>query len=282
MQAKLERRINVNTSNHNIIWVEFCNYMPNSIIQEHTHSFFHYLYILEGEGNIQINRNNFSLKQGRIYLVSPKMPHAFKNTSDSDVLSTIEIKFDTTDEKLIDKLNQIPLYLNMKNTPVKDVLTSLYNEYNSKPIFYNEISSIKLMELITYILRSSFKQNNSKKNSQIPKNNYESLSEFEQVIEFIYSNLENEITLQSLSEVAMLEKTYFLKKFKLITGMTPMNFIRNARVEKAKELLVYSDMNITQIASISGFNSIHHFCNTFSKTIGMTPTEYKKENQIYN
>jgi len=104
--------------------------------------------------------------------------------------------------------------------------------------------------------------------------------ELVKVMEYIDENLEKDITLQELANVLCLEKTYFLKKFKTAVGITPMAYIRNVRIEKAKEFLKYSDMNITQIAETVGFISVHHFSNCFSKYIGTSPSKFKNENSI--
>ena len=56
-----------------------------------------------------------------------------------------------------------------------------------------------------------------------------------------------------------------------------MDYLRTLRINKAKKLLVNSDMNITQISNAVGFQTIHHFTAVFKKIVGKTPTEYKAE-----
>lgn len=58
-------------------------------------------------------------------------------------------------------------------------------------------------------------------------------------------------------------------------GITPMNYLRNIRINQAKKLLLHSDMNITQISAAVGFQTIHHFTSTFKKLVGVSPSEYK-------
>jgi len=260
--------------NINIIWLEFCTYHPQSRIDEHKHSFFHYLYVTNGEGIIEIGKNSFNLKKDRIYLISPQTPHSFQNTG-KDVLSTIEIKFELNDKTLMDKALQFPPYINLKNTPVKDILAVIHQELAHKYAFFNDITDIKFMEFFTYIMRFASRQKTKKAIPGSHNHFYESSDEITKVINYIYSNIENELTLEALSNVVCLEKTYFLKKFKHSTGYTPMQFIRNVRIEHAKELLRFSDMNITQVAMASGFLSIHHFSSLFTIITGTTPSQYR-------
>ncbi len=260
--------------NTNIIWLEFCTYHSQSRIDEHKHNFFHYLYVTNGEGIIEIGKNSFNLKKDRIYLIPPQTTHSFQNTG-NDVLSTIEIKFELNDKAIMDKALQFPPYINLKSTPVKDILAVIHQELTHKYAFFNDIAEIKFMEFFTYIMRFASRQKTKKPISGSPNHFHENSDEITKVINYIYSNIENELTLENLSNVVCLEKTYFLKKFKHTTGLTPMQFIRNVRIERAEELLRYSDMNITQVAMASGFLSIHHFSSLFTKITGSTPSQYR-------
>ena len=258
----------------NIIWIEFCKYLPQSRIDKHEHSFFHYIFVIEGTGDIEIGENKFTLRHNRIYLMPPRTSHSFQNTGDN-ILYTIEIKFETENENILETLLKFPSYLNLKNTPAKEILTVIYNEMSSKPVIYTEIINLKFMEFITYLMRFSSRQNTKKIKSDFHKNSYKNIDEISRVVNYIHSHIEDEITLETLAKEANLEKSYFLKKFKRIMGFTPMQFIRDARIERAKELLRFSDMNITQVSSASGFQSIHHFSNLFFKQTGSTPSQYR-------
>lgn len=60
-------------------------------------------------------------------------------------------------------------------------------------------------------------------------------------------------------------------------GLIARYHARNARIRRAKELLTYSDMNVTQIAESVGFCSIHHFTRSFTAAVGVSPSRYKQE-----
>ncbi len=69
-------------------------------------------------------------------------------------------------------------------------------------------------------------------------------------------------------------------KFKALTGMTPNNFILNFRLKHAAILLKqYKNMPISEVSDRSGFNSPVYFSQCFKKQFGMTPNNYKKENE---
>jgi AraC-like DNA-binding protein len=80
--------------------------------------------------------------------------------------------------------------------------------------------------------------------------------------------------LDSLAERMHMEKTYFIKQFKKHIGATPLAYLKRVKMEKAKDLIINSDMNITQISDFLGYLSIQHFSNDFKKTMGKSPKEY--------
>lgn len=68
---------------------------------------------------------------------------------------------------------------------------------------------------------------------------------------------------------------YFSKKFKLEVGMTVRDFAAKEKVERAKILLTQSNMPISDISEMLGFNSQSYFGSVFRKITGMTPSEYQ-------
>jgi AraC-like DNA-binding protein len=70
--------------------------------------------------------------------------------------------------------------------------------------------------------------------------------------------------------------TYLSNMFSEVTGTTIEHFIIAHRIERVKELLVYDELNLTQISYKLGFSSVAHLSNQFKKITGLTPTFFKK------
>ena len=69
--------------------------------------------------------------------------------------------------------------------------------------------------------------------------------------------------------------SFLSKLFSAIEGITIEKFIIAQKVERAKELLIYDEMNLNEIAWRMGYSSSHHLSNQFKQQTGMTPTEFK-------
>ncbi len=78
-----------------------------------------------------------------------------------------------------------------------------------------------------------------------------------------------------MAKMAGISKDYFSRIFKSVTGMNYSKWLNMIRLEKATELLALNDRTLTEIAMLSGFQSIPSFNRVFRAEKGMTPSEYR-------
>ena len=262
-------------SSFDIIWVEGCSYLSGAGVPKHKHAFFHFIYVDSGEGKIVIDKVKYSMLPANIYLIPPFIRHEFINNC-KNPLKTFEIKFSLNSEDGI--IKELPYCMNVKNYPIKAVLQTILKEASDKmPMFRNVINS-NFQLLLSYLMRCNEEYGD---NAVCDNKKKESFPEIDKVIDYIYENLANEITLDNLAEIAGFEKNYFTRKFKRQTNCTPIIFVREKRIEKAKELLRYSDMNISQIALATGFKTVHYLSEVFMECMGERPSEYRDKNKVY-
>lgn len=69
---------------------------------------------------------------------------------------------------------------------------------------------------------------------------------------------------------------YFSRMFKELTGITPIDYLKQVRIEQAKQFLCETNIKIAEIASRTGYSNIGNFYTNFKKIVGMTPTEYRE------
>jgi AraC-like DNA-binding protein len=100
------------------------------------------------------------------------------------------------------------------------------------------------------------------------------------IIGYIYENYQNDISLDELSTVSNLSKFYLIRTFKDIVGCTPNNFVLNIRIEKALDLLLSSNLDITTICYEVGFGSLNTFERVFKKKFGCTISDFRKNCKI--
>jgi AraC family transcriptional regulator len=91
------------------------------------------------------------------------------------------------------------------------------------------------------------------------------------VIDYIYANLDRNLGLSDLAELVQMSPYHFSRLFKQSTGHSPYQFVIKCRVQRAKELLLNSDLSIAQITYTVGFANQSHLTNHFKRMLGVTP-----------
>lgn len=99
--------------------------------------------------------------------------------------------------------------------------------------------------------------------------------EIEKAIKFINSNYYKDINMAMVANYVSLNYYYFSSVFKEKTGMSFLDYLNKVRVEKAKELLVKTDLKIWEIAAKVGYKNPKHFARIFKELTGLTPNEYR-------
>ena len=100
------------------------------------------------------------------------------------------------------------------------------------------------------------------------------------VQKYIISNLNSELKLEDLADVADTSPQHLSRLFRKECGTTITQYIRTQRINEAKWLLQTTDSPIVEISESLGFSSQNYFCNVFRKETGLTPSEYKAKSEI--
>src|SRR5262245_49901799 len=95
------------------------------------------------------------------------------------------------------------------------------------------------------------------------------------VRDFIETHLEENISIQTLADVAGLSMCHFARAFKQSEGVTPHDFLVQRRVLRAQELLAGTDLPLSQIAVAVGFADQSHCARRFREHVGLTPSRYR-------
>jgi len=96
------------------------------------------------------------------------------------------------------------------------------------------------------------------------------------VRDFIDENLEGDLSLVEIAQAADLSPYHFARSFKQTTGLTPIQFLMQRRIDYAKRLLIESELPIVEVGWSAGFKNQSHFTTLFRKLTAMTPRAYRK------
>lgn len=100
----------------------------------------------------------------------------------------------------------------------------------------------------------------------------------DKLIELMEKNIDNgELVVDDLVRELAVSRSVFFKKLKTLTGLAPIEFIKQMRIKRAAELIETGEFNMTQISYMVGINDPRYFSKCFKAQVGMTPTEYREK-----
>ncbi|MGG1516447.1 response regulator [Paenibacillus oryzisoli] len=101
-------------------------------------------------------------------------------------------------------------------------------------------------------------------------------SAVQQVKKYIEEHYSEKITLNQMAELVYLNPSYFSIQFKKETGINFIDYLKNCRMEKAKELLRRIDLKVYEIGELVGYQDRKYFATTFKSHTKLTPLEYRQ------
>jgi AraC family transcriptional regulator len=125
--------------------------------------------------------------------------------------------------------------------------------------------------LVIHLLRhySTLTQSTASPNSSFTR------TQLQQAIDYIHTYLNRDLSLAELASVVNISPTYFASLFKQEMGISPHQYVIQQRVERAKVMLMKTDLAIADIALQVGFSSQSHLTQQFKRLTGMTPKQIR-------
>lgn len=101
----------------------------------------------------------------------------------------------------------------------------------------------------------------------------------QKVMNYVNLNVAEPLTLKSLAAMCFISPSYLSALFKQETGSTLIDYINTQRVNRAAQLLVQNNHTIAAVAEEVGILDVNYFTKIFKKTLGVTPTRYRREHK---
>jgi len=96
------------------------------------------------------------------------------------------------------------------------------------------------------------------------------------VIDYIEADLSRAFTIEELAKVAGVSPRHFIRAFRESAGQTPLRYVYDLRLERAKEFLLDPRRTATEVALDCGFSHAQHFSTAFKKATGLTPSDFRR------
>ncbi|PMC40708.1 AraC family transcriptional regulator [Bacillus sp. UMB0899] len=101
----------------------------------------------------------------------------------------------------------------------------------------------------------------------------------EGTIEYMINHYKNSITLTELAQIAGLSTSHYSRLFKKYIGLSPIDYLTHLRIDRAKELLVLSDVKIKEVSQNVGYGDELYFSRTFKRIVGVSPSQFCEDHK---
>lgn len=227
-------------------------------------------FILSGKGTFHIDGRTFSLQAGDVFFCPPEVLICYYPDED-DPWEYVWFSFYGSSAGDMPRL----LGLDMRRPCLKgaadDRVRARLNEFFSntnKGANKNELRAVSAFSGIVAMLGDG---NDFAMGKESPSERY-----VERAKEYIENNFgDPDFKIEHIARLLFLNHTYLCRLFLHETGMTMVGYLRARRLRSAKSMLAGSDESVRAIAAACGFGDYPHFCKSFVKETGYTPSEYR-------
>jgi AraC-like DNA-binding protein len=251
------------------------------ISEKHKHDFIEIVYVERGEAEQRIDDNVYNVKRGDVVFINYGSEHSFVGSEDYcyyNVCFNPEIM-----GKVVDNSNALALLsltafneLRKENNcgkisfsaqdskDVEFVLERMKREMDEKKEGYGRVIENYLSILFSYMLRRSL----------LPEI-FSSSNVWENLVQYISSNPDGELTLDALAKRCFYNPSYFSRVFKQKMGISVSEYVRERRMDKAKSLLQNTNKTVEKITEEVGYSDRSAFYHAFIKAFGCSPGEMR-------
>jgi AraC-like DNA-binding protein len=242
------------------------------------------LIILHGTLNIRFGEAEYEVSQNQMAFLKKDILVCFNAAGAQDASVKVEyilfsLKYDLVKEFV--KLAELSIAATEESFPitVNELDERLLKYVDSLEFYFIEpekvegsLIKIKLLELLFYLAA-----NDNKILEQVLDLRDHFRSNITATVE---ENILNSLSLQQLAVLSGRSLSSFRRDFLAIYNMPPSQWIRQKRLDKARELLISTSMTVTDICYTTGFENIAHFSRLFKSRFGYCPTEFRTQLNI--
>lgn len=266
-----------------------CYYFEQSNREQYiaeSHDFWEIVYVDKGEVNANTGSGYYRLNQGNILVHSPNEFHQLESTG-SKAPNLFIVTFRCDDEAMgffdENKLFRIGRDEHaVLARLMKEGLDSFgLNQYPITPrpdaAFASEqLFKLYLEQLLILIIRRA--RTGGQQAGRLLSTTTENQSAHmgQRIIAYLERHLSDKVTLDSLSAEFSMSRTQLNILFKRTVGTGIIAYLNRLRIERAKAYIREEFYNLTEIANLLGYSSVHYFSRHFKQTVGMTPSEYAR------
>lgn len=241
---------------------------PDWSREEHTRRRDCMYLILEGQGKITVNGEEFYPKENDMVLL-PKGSRVSLYSENETCYNKYWCDFIARlDGKSLFSVIDFPYLVHVDD--MKHI-KSLFDRLDELHLKTDIASALMIKAAITELL-SVFMRNGTEKGGD----KFRESQFVNEVTSFIQKNIDKKLSIGEIAKSTKYNEKYFIELFKNNFGTTPAKYVKTMRLENAKRNLLYTSHSISYIANQIGYSTVQKFSRDFKEYTGFTPTDFQK------
>lgn len=243
----------------------------------------------KGSGRYTVENKSYIISPGDIFVFYSGQHHFVDYVEEGEALEFMGIQFSPQfiwfPENDMFDMRFLNIFINQKDkfqsrldrnsqatSDIKNSLLQIEDEFIKKLPDFVLMIRVKLYEILVRLNRM---YGSDVPDSTHPHIHKRHLVQIESAMEYIDEHFVEDISLDMLAQISNMSRSYFSSMFKALNGITVWDYVINKRIALSVNLMMQSELSITEIAFESGFNNSTNFNRAFQKITGLTPREYR-------
>lgn len=248
-------------------------------VEGKTLPYYRIAFIVEGKINFTYGNKEYVLNKGDVLLTRPNALYAVEvlesNTEFLFIYFTLSTAYLESEFLSIIGYHKSPIVYHSKEKPLQILFCRILEEFEEKNPGYYLLCQNLFKAICIHVYRKQLNKPDYSKSCEI--------NDIKNVLfdatKFIQDHIYEKITVEMIASHVNFSSSYLFNVFKEKLNVSPQKYIATSKINKARELLQYSDYSISELASMLGFSSSQHFSKAFRNHTGLTPREAR---QLYH
>lgn len=269
---------------------EHFNWDRLETVEWHWHSELEFVEILQGAIECHIGEEIIELREGDTFFINSGVIHKYqapkvcreKQCMFSDILFLPEIIAPNSSLIYEKYIRPIVLYgkpfLVMRQTQAwEESVQNLYHHIVNVCLAEEDLTELRIQAGILELWTRLFHYLYREESEQQENKNILAQARLRKMMQFIWDHFHEKITLDDIAASANISKSAALRCFRSGMQTSPVGYLNDFRLNRAKELLLTSHSTVSEIAVSVGFDNVGYFDRVFRRTFGLTPKQFAKQ-----
>jgi len=243
-----------------------------SMINLHSHSHYEIYFLKKGNRTFFLSNALYHLTAPVLIIIPPHVLHKTEGSAfERYNVNVSENYLDAFQKNVLNKKALSFIKLNNQQVDILDNLLNQMNEVDRQDKFYNYITKALFSYLILQInkLKTETFSVNVNNKKLIPP-------QILKIIDYLNNHYAENLTTENISNLFFISKGALIYNFNKYIKCSPIEYLLNIRITKAKELLQKTDKTISEISELCGFSSANYFGLVFKSKENISPLAYRK------